>query len=364
MTLDEKALIFLSQFEFITHTKVNNILKEFSCPSELFRADEKTLFSFKELLKDKFEIFLNALVNFNENDFFGNLNKRNIKCVTYISENYPKKLLRLKNPPIVLFYCGNLDLINTKTIAIVGTRVPTNYGKVITEKYSKELSKNGFTIISGLAMGIDKIAHEGAIEQNGNTIAVIGGGFDHMFPAMNVNLARTIAKGGLILTEYYPSIKPTKYSFPVRNRIIAALSDAVLITEANIGSGTLYTKEYADELGITTYVIPGNITSEKSNATNLLIKTGVAVCTTTPNDILKDFGIVIKEPIKSKKKETYQTMTEDDEKIYNLLKDGEKDFEYLLNKTGFSPQTLNYNLTTMEIRGIIKKLAGNTFVIC
>ena len=185
-----------------------------------------------------------------------------------------------------------------------------------------------------------------------------------MFPAMNVNLAREIAKRGLVLTEYYHTIKPTKYSFPTRNRIIAGLSNAVLITEANMGSGALYTKDYADGLGIDTYVIPGNITSEKSNATNFLIKCGAAICTTSTDDILKDFGIIKKAEKTEKGPPKTNFLSNDEEQIYNLLKDGETDFEILLSKTNLTPQNLNYNLTTMEIRGIIKKLAGNTFVIC
>ena len=362
---NEKALIFLSQFDFMTNSKFEKVLEVFSNPKDIFTASSKELFALKDILKDKYEILLNEIVNYNEKEFFNVLEKRNIKCLTIFSDGYPARLLNLKNPPYVLYYVGNINLINSKSVAIVGTRSPSNYGKQVTEKYAKELAEKDLTIVSGLASGVDKIAHEGALSVNGNTIAVLGGGLDHIYPAMNVNLAREIGQKGLIITEYYLTVKPTKYTFPTRNRIIAGLSNAVLITEAKSGSGSLYTKEYADELGIDTYCVPGNITSEKSEATNRLIKIGSAMCTTSPNDILKNFGIAYEcNNNKNRyKKVKCENLTIEQAVICECLKDGEQDFSFLQEKTNYSSQILNYNLTTLEIRGIIKKLAGNCYML-
>lgn len=361
---NEKALIYLSQFDFMTSSKFQQMLEFFDKPKDIFTSDSKKLFELKTMLGDKFELFLDGISKYAGTDFFLELDKRNIKCLTIVSKDYPQKLLNLKNPPYVLYYSGDLSLLKTKAVAMVGTRNPSNYGKIITERYAKELAKNGLTIISGMASGVDKISHEGALEVKGKTIAVLGGGFDHIYPAININLAREIAKNGLVLTEYHMSISPTKYTFPTRNRIIAALSDAVLITEAGEKSGSLYTKEHADEVGIDTYCVPGNITSEKSEATNNLIKRGLVACTTTPDDILIDFGISVdKKTNKHTKNNTLQLSLEEGA-IVSELKDGEQDFDYLQIKTGFSTQILNYNLTTLEIRGIIKKLAGNVYALC
>ena len=288
--------------------------------------------------------------------------KRNIKCITVFSENYPQKLLKLQDPPYVLFAVGNLDLINTKSIAIVGARNPSVYGKIVTEKFAKTLAQNGITIVSGLASGVDKLAHEGALEVDGNTIAVLAGGFDHIFPAMNLNLAREIAKKGLIISEHFVTHKPTKYSFPIRNRIIAALSDGVLITEAGKKSGSLYTSEFASEIGIETYCVPGNITNELSYSTNDLIKKCAAACVTSPDDILSILGIT--KIVLLKKKLKTEQLSMEETIICNLLSLEEKDFVFLQEKTGFSTQNLNISLTSLEIRGIIKKLAGNTFILC
>lgn len=361
-TKNEQALMFLSTLEFMTSSKFEEILNKVKNIGDIFSQDSKELFVFKDILKTKYEIFINELINFNPKQFCAGLEKRGIGCITIFSDNYPSKLLNLKNPPYVLYYVGDLSLLNAKSVAVVGTRAPSIYGKSVTEKYATELAKYGICIISGLATGVDRIAHEGALAVDGKTIAVLGGGFDHIFPADNLNLAREIGKKGLILTEYYIKIKPTKYTFPTRNRIIAGLSNAILITEAGEKSGTLYTKEFADELGKDTYCVPGSILSEKSKLPNMLIKCGGASCTTSPDDILKDFGIS-KETQKSKKKDNSFNLSIEQLEIYNLLKDGEKDFEFLQEKTNYSTQILNFNLTTLEISGIIKKLAGNIYML-
>lgn len=362
-TEDERALIFLSRFEFMTHKKYVDILDVLTEPKQIFNLNSAKQTEIKSVLKNYYEEFVDALKNYNERMFFDILNKRNIKCLTILSSNYPNNLRRLAQPPFVLYYVGNINLLNTKIVAMVGTRTPSTYGKLITEKFSKALAEKGITIASGLASGVDKLSHEGALDVNGNTIAVLGGGFDHIFPAMNINLARDIAQKGLIITEYFLTVSPTKYTFPARNRIIAGISDAIVITEAGKKSGSLYTMEFGAEIGIETYCVPGNITNELSYATNDLIKKGLCACATSPDDILFHFGIKpIKEVVSRKKQQ--QQLSLEESAICNLLKDGEKDFDFLQEKTGYSTQSLNISLTSLEISGIIKKLAGNTFVLC
>lgn len=357
---DEIALIFLSSLGFVTTAKFENVVDVFPNPGDIFNAQPKELAKLKEVFKNNYELFIEGLSRFNEKEFFDKLQKRGIECLTIISQNYPKKLLNLKNPPYVLYYVGNVELLKERSVAVVGTRAPSSYGKIVTEKLCKELADNGICVVSGLATGVDKIAHEGALEVGGNTIAVLGGGFDHIFPASNINLGREVAKKGLILTEYYVDVKPTRYTFPVRNRIIAGISDYVLITEAKRGSGSLYTKEYADELGKETFAVPGNINSVNSEATNDLIKRGQAHMVCCADDIFNVIGIT-KKTKENKAKPLNLSIEEGI--ILNILKDGEKDYEFLLEKTGFIPQTLNFTLTSMEIRGIIRKLAGNTYIL-
>lgn len=363
-TLDERALIFLSRFDFISHKKYVDILNAIKEPHKLFTLNGEQRLEVKSILKNYYEEFIDSLSNYNERVFFDTLDKRNIKCLTILSDDYPNNLKRLAQPPFVLYYVGNIKLLKTNIVAMVGTRTPSTYGKLITERFSKALAKKGITIVSGLASGVDKLSHEGALDANGNTIAVLGGGFDHIFPAMNINLARDIAQKGLVITEYFLTTKPTKYSFPARNRIIAGLSDAILITEAGKKSGSLYTMEFGAEIGVETYCVPGNVTSDLSYATNDLIKNGMCACATSPDDIMYHFGI---KPDKEKpvvKKQREQQLSLEENVICNLLRDGEKDFDFLQEKTGYSTQSLNINLTSLEISGIIKKLAGNSFILC
>ena len=370
-SLDEKALIFLSSFNFMTSSKFAKVLENLNSPSDIFTLSHKELFKLKDELKTNYEILIDGLTKYNEKEFFEPLNKRGIYCLTIISQNYPKKLLNLKNPPYFLYYVGNIDLINSPSVAIVGSRMVSGYGRIITTRFSKELAKSGLTIISGLADGVDKISHEGALEVGGNTIAVMGGGFNHIFQISNIELAREIGKKGLILTEYYLDVEPSRYTFPTRNRIIAGLSDAVLITEARAKSGSSYTKEYADSLGINVYCVPGNITSEFSGGTNYWIKNNEAICVLSSSDILKDLGYNVEYSFgKDKKRKGIQQtfnllkmdLSKEEKLICDFLKNEEQSFAYLQEKTGFSSQTLNTYLTTLEINGIIKRLAGNTYI--
>ncbi len=205
------------------------------------------------------------------------------------SKEYPEKLKSIYNPPLKLYVLGNKQLLNQKSIAIVGARKATEYGKKIAFKFSKELAENGINIISGLAKGIDTYAHLGTIQASiesknlkklGKTIVVMGSGFNNIYPKENIELARKVIKsGGCIITEYSAETKPEKMNFPKRNRIISGLSNGVLVVEANNTSGALITAEFALEQGKEVFAIPGDITKEQSEGCNELIKYGASLIT-------------------------------------------------------------------------------------
>jgi len=380
----------LSQFDFMTPTRLEKTMSHFKEIKDIFTASPKELFELKKYFKDKYEVLLNAISGAEIETYIQELNKKHIQCTTIISQNYPQKLKRLNNPPYVLYYTGNINLANLPSIAIVGTRRPTVYGKMVTKKYGEQLSKH-LVIVSGLASGIDTCAHEGALSENGLTIAVMGGGFNHIYPKENIKLAREIAKNGLVITEYAPSVLPNKYTFPTRNRIIAGLCDAVLISEAGENSGSLYTKDFADEVGIDTFCVPGQINMDSSQATNQLIQSGSARATIIPSDIVD--ALNIKQPLLKDDKELndnittnsndnlkkqqackqesnknifkqeidYFKLTEPQIKIIEVLKQGYNDFNDILIQTNLTTQILNINLTLLQISGIIKKLAGNAY---
>ena len=212
-----------------------------------------------------------------------------IEEILISSNEYPKKLKNIYDSPLKLYILGNKDLLNQKGIAIVGSRKATQYGKKIAFKFAKELAEKGINIISGLAIGIDSYAHLGAIQaytelnfskKIGKTIAVMGSGFNNIYPKENIELARKIIKsGGCIITEYSAETKPEKMNFPRRNRIISGLANGVLVVEAGKTSGALITAEFALEQGKEVFVIPGDITKEQSKGCNELIKDGAFLIT-------------------------------------------------------------------------------------
>ena len=215
------------------------------------------------------------------------LNKNKIKTITLEKESYPEKLKNIYNRPQTLYVLGNEELLNEKSIAIIGCRNVSDYGLRSAYKFGYELAKKGVCIISGFARGVDTYSHMGAVAAKGKTIAVLGCGLDVIYPSENLELYKQILiNNGTIVTEYPLGSKPERYHFPARNRIISGLSDGVLVVEAKEKSGTLITVEHALEQGKDVYAIPGNITSKNSYGTNELIKEGAI-----PVTKIDDFNI-------------------------------------------------------------------------
>lgn len=203
------------------------------------------------------------------------------------SKWYPEKLKNISSPPKQLFCLGNLELMNRKSIAMIGSRNYSDYGKRATKEFTEGLAKNDICIVSGLAKGIDAFAHSGCLSIGGKTIAVLGSGLDVIYPKENTQLYHDIiAKDGLIISEYSLGTKAEKQHFPARNRIISGLSDGVLVIEARKNSGTNITVDFALEQGKDVFVIPGNIYSKTSDGTNFLIKEG-AIPVTSYKDVLQ-----------------------------------------------------------------------------
>ena len=355
MNLKEKVLIWLDKFQFLSSKKRDKIF-EVLFDESFFDNFIKNYNKIEDVISYTQFSQMYAEIN-NVDSYINSILNKGIKIITKFSSNYPEKLKNLEDNPAVLYCMGDIKLLNYEdTISIVGTRKPSNYGKEVTEMFSSELTKNNFLIISGLADGVDTIAHKACLKNNGKTIAVVAGGLDNIYPSGNLNLFKEIIKTGLVITEKPPHYKPYPFDFPIRNRIIAGLSNGVLITEASLKSGTMHTKEYAINYGRELFVIPGNITNEKGMGCNELIKDLRINMVTSVNDILKCFN----KP-KQIKKEKLVQLSVDEAIIYNLLKNGEMSFDEILVNTNFDVKTLTNLLTILSFRGIIKKLAGNIY---
>lgn len=214
---------------------------------------------------------------------------KNVGILTYSDERYPDSLRDIPTPPVLLYYRGVLpDFSKLFCISIVGTRRLTEYGKKNSFTIAYDLARAGATVVSGMAIGIDAVAHAGAIASGKATVAVIGSGIDVCYPKEHRPLAREIVKNGCVFTEYPPGTRPDGHNFPVRNRIISGLSKVTLVIEGKERSGALLTARHAKEQGRTVYALPGNVGNPNSEVCNLLLKNGARVCTCA-DDIVRDF---------------------------------------------------------------------------
>ena len=215
--------------------------------------------------------------------------KHNIDIISIQDKEYPKILKNIYDPPISLYIIGDKRILNYNSISIIGCRECSKYGSNVAKELAYNISKQKINIVSGLAKGIDAMAHKGAIMANGKTIAVLGNGLDTIYPSENINLAKEILKnGGAIISEYPLGEKPQKHNFPERNRIVSGISEGVIVVEAKEKSGTLITVDFALEQGRDVFVVPGNINQENSKGTNELIKQGAKIITHY-KDVLEEY---------------------------------------------------------------------------
>lgn len=277
-----------------------------------------------------------------------------VKTLTLTSPLYPEYLRNIPTPPKQLHYLGDLEsLLDKPRLAIVGSRKVSAYGKAVTLQLSKQAAQQGIVIVSGLALGVDGLAHQGTLEAHGKTIAVMACGLDRIYPATHRELAqRILEQGGALVSEYPIGTEPYKTNFLERNRIISGLCDSVLITEAALRSGSLNTANHALEQGRNVLAVPGNITSELSGGTNNLIKMG-ATPVTELTDIVTamqlDMAAIAQEIVGVSEEETM---------LLTLLSGGTTDASELLFKSDLPPQIFNQTLTMLEITGKVRPLGA------
>lgn len=282
-----------------------------------------------------------------------------INKISPLDHKYLQIISTIAKCPETLYFKGNLPDSRRPTIAIVGSRKPTSYGREVAYGLTYDLAKKGIVIISGLALGTDGIVHRATLDAGGTTLAVLANDVDIIYPASHRDLAAEIlAKGGAIISEFGPGIEARNYQFLQRNRIVSGLSDAIIVTEAAIHSGTLSTVTHALDQGREVFVVPGNITSPLSAGCNNLIKQG-AHPITCAEDVLEIIAPDLLQP---------QSMlplgsTPAESKIIELLQSGVRDGDELLNLSGVETREFSQTMTMMEINGIIRALGGNQWTL-
>lgn len=272
----------------------------------------------------------------------------------------PKQLQQIKTAPFVLFCLGNIDLLKKKQLAIVGTRNPTRYGQIATEKLATDISNAGLVITSGMAQGIDSFAHQATMEAENKTIAVLGGGISKVAQAAvpKQMIEKIVAHDGLIISEYQPSFDANKFTFPARNRIISGLSLGVLVVEAGEKSGSLITARYALEQNREVMAIPGSIFSKQSLGTNWLLKEGAQVVRNS-KDILGTFNFNTPEKTELEKR-SFEDETQ--QKIFNQLSFEPIHIDQIAKKCRISSSLAATKLSLLELNGAVKNLGGSMFI--
>lgn len=282
-----------------------------------------------------------------------------INRISPLNHKYLQIVGTIANSPKKLHFMGKLPNRRIPTVAIVGTRKPTSYGKEVTYKLASDLASHGVVIVSGLAIGVDSIAHRAALDIGGITIAIVANGVDIIYPAANQRLAKDILdNNGAIISEYEPGVEARNYQFLERNRIVSGLSDAVIVTEAAIRSGTMSTATHALEQGRDVFVVPGNITSPMSAGCNNLIKQGAH-----PITCIEDVLEVIAPSLLQPQTALPLGSTPLESKIINLLQSGIRDGDELQIMSKSDSSEFSQTITMMEITGTIRGVGGNQWTL-
>ncbi len=388
--------VWLTTIKGMTPEKISSLLNKFNDVDEIYNASSEEYKGIDSIRKRDIELLGDKNTKLADEVIY-KTGKLGAYILTIDSEGYPKKLKSLPFPPYVLYVKGKFKLNDEMpAIGVVGTRHTSEYGDEITNKFSFELAGEGFLIVSGLAIGVDALAAKSAIRAGGATVAVLGCGIDVDYPKPNRVIRKYIEEFGAVITEYPPGASPLPAHFPERNRIIAGLSDCLLVTQAPERSGALITARYAYDIGREIFCVPASVYEYKSAGGNELIRLGASSVTKPQNIIelyknrLKDFkpqshrrelfnskpknkgvsGFVekVKETVFKEKPSIndnrYKNLEENERIIMALIIENEKvSVDEIIRKTEMAPAKIGATLSMMEMTGVVKKLPGNFYVV-
>ena len=352
------SYLFIDLFDIprMTEAKLKNLLQTFSTPEAIFEASSIELSAVKGIDNDIASNIKNYTRSKETDEKCRRAEQLGVKIISYLDTNYPKNLKNTSHSPPVLFIRGEIKEQDEKALAIIGTRQPTPYGKMVAEKFASELAQIGITIVSGLARGIDTAAHVGALKVNGRTIGVLGCGVDVYYPPENRNLYNEIAQNGAVISEFNLGTTPFAMNFPKRNRIISGLSLGVLAVEAPADSGVLNTVTWAADQGREVFAVPGAIDRQNTAGTNRLIKDG-AKPVFSIDDICEELKIVFD---RKEKKEI--PVSDLEKKILDILSSEPLYPDQMTEILKEPMPVLLPQLLSLEIKGLVKQLPGNKYV--
>lgn len=291
------------------------------------------------------------------------LEKLGAKLITIWDSEYPQILKKIYDPPLILFIKGELSDQDDYCIACVGTRAPTNYGKIQAERIVSDLSAQGITTVSGMARGIDSIVHSVTLKMGGRTIAVIGSGLDIIYPPENKKLFEKITEQGVVISEYPLGTKPDAQNFPKRNRIISGLSLGTIIIETGIAGGAMQTAAFALDQNREVFALPGNVGVKQSDGTNLLIQRGEAELIRSAEDVLLELKLKLKPVLGENVPKQQFDLNLFEEKILNKLNSEPVHIDKIASDTDLSTPDCLVHLLSLEFKGLIKQLPGKMFAL-
>jgi len=355
---ERKYLTALYSFKQFGPVRTNLLIKYFGSAKNAWKAKTIELISIglKKSVVSEFDVYRSK---FDIQKYFRELEDLSIKVITKQDKKYPVNLLDLEDAPAVLYVRGTLKPEDINSVAIVGTRKMTAYGREVATMLANELAGYGITIVSGLAFGIDVAAHKAAIDATGTCIAVLASGLDRVTPASNIYLAKAIVEsGGAIVSESPLRAEVWRGSFPLRNRIISGLARAVVVVEGAKKSGTLLTASAAAEQGRQVFAVPGQISSPLSAAPHFLIKAG-AKMVTNASDILEELDMQLK--VDRQAVEKVIPSGKDEDKIIEILTNEPLHLDELARITQLAVHEISARLTGMELKGLIKNVGKGMY---
>jgi len=368
MNEEIKSLLILNSIPSLGPIRIRRLIEHFGSAYNVLSAPVEELSKVEGIgpnIANTIKIFRNKIEPEKELEI---LKKEDIKIITYEDKDYPPMLKHLPDAPVILYVKGKLLPQDSISIAIVGTRKPTSYGRLVVEELIKGLSKYNLTVVSGLAHGIDALAHEFAIKNGLRTIAVLGNGLGVYYPIANKKLQQKIPSCGALVSEFPYKFTPTKTSFPQRNRIIAALSLGTVVVEADIQSGAIITAKFALELGKDVFAVPGSIFSKQSRGTNYLIKTGAKIVTSAEDIIeeISQLADLVKDKILNKpiEKSVDIKLSKESEYILEIIKSEPNGIhiDKLQAIANIDISKLMNIIFELELNSKIKELPGKIYI--
>jgi DNA processing protein len=354
--------VALSLIPNIGPVQAKQLLEHFGNAGNIFKAKKKDLSAVEGIG----EVKAKSIKDFNQfqeaEDEIKFCSKHHIQALFLTDKNYPQRLLHCYDAPTILYYRGNADLNHNKIISIIGTRSNTDYGKLVTEELIEELQSQNIIVASGLAFGIDAVAHKASVKNNVPTVGVLAHGLDSIYPIQHKALAKDMLLNGGLLTEFRKNTKPDKHNFPRRNRVVAGMSDATIVIETDVKGGSMITAELAYNYNRDLFAVPGKIHDNRSSGCLKLIQQQKAVLLSSAEQLIQELGWEEKKKQPKKQRELFIDLSPEEKIIVDLLKEKETvSIDELFLKSGLSSSSIAGAILSLELQNVVLGLPGKMY---